>query len=162
MDDLLGHMEWADALIWKAVLGSPDAADARLRDRLYHLHATQHAFLNLWRGVTPDLPAADTLDARAMAEWARSFYQAFAAHIGKFDDQTLHQRVPAVLVNRAEARFGVAAAVPLIGDTVVQVAMHSTYHRGQISARLRDLHGEPPLTEYLVWVWRGKPPAEWT
>ena len=46
-------------------------------------------------------------------------------------------------------------------DTVLQVVLHTTYHRGQINLRLRELGVEPPLTEYFVWTWRGKPAADW-
>jgi uncharacterized damage-inducible protein DinB len=39
--------------------------------------------------------------------------------------------------------------------------MHSTYHRGQVNARLRELGIEPPLTDYIAWIWFGRPEAEW-
>ncbi len=42
-----------------------------------------------------------------------------------------------------------------------QVANHSTYHRGQVNRSLRQLGGEPPLVDYIAWVWFGKPKAEW-
>ena len=43
----------------------------------------------------------------------------------------------------------------------MQVALHSTYHRGQINARIRELGGEPPLTDFIAWVWAGKPQPSW-
>jgi uncharacterized damage-inducible protein DinB len=42
-----------------------------------------------------------------------------------------------------------------------QVTSHSTHHRGQVNARLRALGGEPPLVDYIAWVWFGKPAADW-
>jgi len=53
------------------------------------------------------------------------------------------------------------AAAATLGDTLLQVPMHSTYHRGQVNARIRELGGEPPLVDYIVWVWLGRPAAEW-
>lgn len=162
IDDLLRHMQWADALIWRTVLSSPAAAaDAALLDRLYHVHVTQHGFFQVWSGKPAEIPAANDLDMASLARWAQSFYEGMASEIGKFNEEGLDGQVPVSLLSKAEARLGSGAAVPRIADTVLQVVSHSTYHRGQISTRLRELGCEPPLTEYFVWVWRGKPAAEW-
>jgi uncharacterized damage-inducible protein DinB len=50
---------------------------------------------------------------------------------------------------------------PTVAETMLQVAMHTTYHRGQLNKRLRELGGEPPLIDFIVWIWLGKPKAEW-
>ena len=34
--------------------------------------------------------------------------------------------------------------------------MHSHYHRAQIATRLRELSGQPPLTNFNIWIWDGK------
>jgi uncharacterized damage-inducible protein DinB len=39
--------------------------------------------------------------------------------------------------------------------------MHSHYHRGQNATRLRELGGEPPPTDLIVWYWKGRPAPEW-
>jgi len=44
---------------------------------------------------------------------------------------------------------------------MLQVPLHSQYHRGQINARLRAVGGEPPRVDYIVWVWLGRPGAHW-
>jgi len=160
--DLLEHMQWADALIWKTVLSSTAAvADANLNDRLYHVHVTQHAFLQVWRGVSVNMPMPNTLDTASLAEWARTFYAEATTDKLKFNDDALGRPVPDSLLSKAEERLGAGAMTPTIADTVLQVVTHSTYHRGQISTRLRELGCEPPLTEYFVWVWYGKPRADW-
>jgi hypothetical protein len=39
-------MSWADAVVWRAVLSLPAAAgDRSLREKLWHIHMVQHAFL---------------------------------------------------------------------------------------------------------------------
>jgi uncharacterized damage-inducible protein DinB len=45
---------------------------------------------------------------------------------------------------------------------MIQVATHSTYHRGQVNARLREVGGEPPLVDYIAWIWFGRPAPEWS
>jgi uncharacterized damage-inducible protein DinB len=39
--------------------------------------------------------------------------------------------------------------------------MHSAYHRGQVASQLRELGGEPPLTDFVAWIWLDRPPADW-
>ena len=34
---------------------------------------------------------------------------------------------------------------------------HSTYHRGQVNARLREIGAEPPLVDYIAWLWFDRP-----
>ncbi len=42
-------------------------------------------------------------------------------------------------------------------ETMLQVASHSTYHRGQINSRFREFGGEPAMVDLIAWVWLGKP-----
>lgn len=51
---------------------------------------------------------------------------------------------------------------PSLAETIMQVVTHSAYHRGQLAARLRELGGEPPLVDYIAWIWFGRPGAEWS
>jgi uncharacterized damage-inducible protein DinB len=162
INDLFRHMEWADALIWTAVLSSPIAAeDASLRDRLTHVHHTQHGFLQVWCGLAADLPREGFPDSPSLLSWARPYYSEALMFAGGLDDESLARDVPGSLVQKATERLGVGQAIPSIADTALQVLTHSTYHRGQICSRLRELGCEPPLTEYFIWVWNGKPEAVW-
>jgi uncharacterized damage-inducible protein DinB len=60
-----------------------------------------------------------------------------------------------------EQRLGRTAEVPTLADTMFRVGNHSTYHRGQVNARLRAVGGEPPLVDHIAWVWLGRPAASW-
>ncbi|NUM69708.1 MAG: hypothetical protein HUU43_02580 [Ignavibacteriaceae bacterium] len=44
-----------------------------------------------------------------------------------------------------------------VQDTLIQITMHTHYHRGQNAARFRELEGTPELTDYIVWVYKGMP-----
>jgi len=164
VQDLLDHMEWADSLIWNVVLASPTPiADLELKDRLYHIHVTQHAFLQVWLGLTAaQLAASNTFDMLSLGRWARSFYIEARGDKSWLNSDALDQLVPDSLLSKAEERLGVGSADPKMVDTLFQVILHTTHHRGQVCTRLRELNCEPPLTEYFVWVWRGKPPANWS
>jgi uncharacterized damage-inducible protein DinB len=48
-----------------------------------------------------------------------------------------------------------------VADGIVQVAMHTQHHRGQLMTRLKDFGGEPANVDYVIWLWKGKPAADW-
>ena len=48
-----------------------------------------------------------------------------------------------------------------VRDGLTQVAMHSHYHRGQNAARFRALGGDPPGTDFITWISRGRPAPQW-
>ena len=68
---LYAHMEWADAGVWSEVLRTAAAEDDQwLRDKLFHLHDTQQAFLSLWTARPRQTPE-DVRSLAAICEWAR-------------------------------------------------------------------------------------------
>lgn len=48
-----------------------------------------------------------------------------------------------------------------VGEALLQVALHSHGHRAQNALRLRALGGEAPTTDFIVWVWKGRPAPAW-
>jgi uncharacterized damage-inducible protein DinB len=48
-----------------------------------------------------------------------------------------------------------------LGESAWQVFSHTTYHRGQVATRVREIGGEPPTIDYLMWVWSGRPAPSW-
>lgn len=161
--DLLQHMEWADAAVWRAVLDCPAAADdTRLRDVLLHLHGVQRAFLTVWTAQPPPSPPSGARpalpDVRAMA---RAYHRDLGAALPSFDEAALTRPIRMPGLEPYEQQFGIRFADPTLAETMVQVTGHSTYHRGQVNARLRELGGEPPNVDYIAWIWFGRPRAEW-
>ena len=69
--------------------------------------------------------------------------------------------LPVAWASMVERALGRAPETTTAGETVLQVALHSLYHRGQINARLREVGGEPPLVDYIAWVWLGRPAPGW-
>jgi uncharacterized damage-inducible protein DinB len=65
-------------------------------------------------------------------------------------------------LERYQQRMGRSFEAPTLAETMLQVASHSTYHRGQVNARLREISGEPPLVDYIAWIWFGRPAPDWT
>lgn len=154
--DLLAHSEWADALVWTAVhrLGFEDT---RLTKLLSHYHAVQWAFLGVWRGRVDEADFAIDRNLEALEGWARQYHRDAAATVADLPFEK-HAVVP--WADHVMKRYGIAHGVT-IGETLMQVAMHSQYHRGQVNARIRELGAEPPLVDYIMWLWLGRPAPAW-
>ncbi|HEX2062311.1 MAG TPA: DinB family protein [Thermoanaerobaculia bacterium] len=154
--DLLGHMEWADAEVWRALHATPASLeDEKLMNLVLHLHVVQRAFLNMWtnQNVPPEELYAKR-DSPTLLAWARSYYPAAHAFLDTAEPR-LEEKLEMPWV------AGHNFQMPTVGETMIQVPMHSTYHRGQVNLRLREIGGEPPLVDYIAWLWFGRPAARW-
>lgn len=161
--ELFRHMEWADAKVWAAVLAHKEAAeDDSLKERLCHIHMVQRGFLKVWRGAEVRPVGGKSFpDLRAVMAWARDNYAEFNEYTSGLDGMDIERPIVMPWIEMFEARLGRKADSPSFHETLLQVAMHSAYHRGQVSTRVRELGGEPPLTDFIAWVWSGKPEPEW-
>jgi len=157
---LLRHCEWADALVWRAVAAGAEE-DPELRAKLYHMHLVQWAYLRIWRGEPPVPPElASFRDPGALRGWARQVHQELGAHLDGADPGLCETQVRFPWADRLVEKFG-SAAPATWPESALQVALHSTYHRGQVARRLRELGIEPPLSDYIAWIWMRKPAADW-
>jgi uncharacterized damage-inducible protein DinB len=48
-----------------------------------------------------------------------------------------------------------------VAEALVQVAMHTQHHRGQLMTRLKDFGGEPKNVDFIIWLWKGRPEGRW-
>ncbi len=160
--NLLTHMEWADAHTWRAARAVPAAqTDDRLRWLFHHVHLVQHVYLQAWRGdpfVVTELSSYPDLDA--IANWAHPYYPVAAAFGASVDDARLASEQQYPWANLIEAQFKVIRPTTM-SESAWQVFSHSTYHRGQIATRIREIGGEPPTIDFLAWVWGGRPEPQW-
>lgn len=161
--ELARHMEWADAQIWTSLLGSaPAQADDRLRLLVYHVHLVQRAFLSLWRGEAPQFPDPATFpDAPSLAAWGRDGHAQLQVFLASADPATLARPLQVPWAAQLEKVTGPISTHPTIAQTAVQVALHSSHHRGQINMRLREAGAQPPIVDYIAWIWWGQPEAAW-
>jgi uncharacterized damage-inducible protein DinB len=118
----------------------------------------------MWQGqsLDPSVITAAPSDLAAVEPLVRAYYRDLHATVATFDDATLRRPVVTPGLKRYEEQTGRRFEAPTLAETMLQVASHSTYHRGQVNARLREVGGEPPLVDYIAWIWFGRPAPEWT
>ena len=160
--ELFQHMEWADGLVWQTVAAS-DAAleDDDLRVRLLHIHMVQRAFLKVWREEPLNPAGVGDLRGAALAAWGQEYHQEVRQYLLGISEDELDRPVALPWMEYVTARIGKKPETPTLGETLLQVTAHSAYHRGQVNTRLRELGMEPPLVDFIAWVWLGKPEAQW-
>jgi uncharacterized damage-inducible protein DinB len=161
--DQFAHCAWADAEVWIAVRGFPAAwSDDVVRTKLHHIHIVQYAFPAIWdRRPVEVAPLENFGDSSAMLTWARQGHAELAVRAASTSaaEAATHASVP--WSRLLEERIGREAAPVTIGETMLQVAQHSAYHRGQVNARLREIGCKPPFIDYIVWIWLGRPEPRW-
>lgn len=159
LSDLYNHMEWADAEHWRAVENFPSALEDKIiRERLHHIHLVQHAYLWIVSEGGNDFKRTAVDDFYPITElknYAREFHTKMAEFQKTLTESKLYLSVNIPWYKDPPL------SVPVI-QALTQAVMHSQYHRGQNATRLRELGGEPPLTDYIAWYWKGKPKAGWS
>ncbi len=160
--ELARHMEWADALVWKSALSLQEAhSDPEIRERLHHVHTVQWAYLQIWREEPIDVPEPSSFeDLGAIQAWAREYHGQALDYLDGLEPEALEREVRFPWANQLVERFGDPQPATL-AQSILQVTFHTTYHRGQVNTRLRGLGGEPPLVDFIAWVWMGEPDADW-
>jgi uncharacterized damage-inducible protein DinB len=163
LQQLYAHMEWSDALLWQTVIAEDAASrDDFVLDSLVHLHLVQRAYLNVWRGDSiPSVSRDDFAEPAEIREWARPFYAEARAFQDELTEERLGEVIPIPWTKFIEKEIGATHSPANLGEMVFQVAAHSVHHRAQISRRVREVGGTPKMLDYVVWVWRGCPSAEW-
>jgi uncharacterized damage-inducible protein DinB len=156
------HMAWADATVFSALLGQPQAGqDEPLLRRLRHLHLTQKVFLDVCQDRAINPQETDALGVAELARFARDVHQSLQRFQGALAPGELDREVALPWADLVSRNLGFEIAQPSLGQVLLQVSAHSSYHRGQVNARLRELGLEPPMTDFIAWVWVRKPAPPW-
>lgn len=114
---------------------------------LAHLYGADWVWLERFHGRSPSsLPGADALTTLATI---RERWEPVQQGLQRFVDALAPGRLtdPVTYVNFA----GKTWTYPL-GEALVHVANHGTYHRGQVATLLRQLGKKAASTDYLRWI----------
>jgi uncharacterized damage-inducible protein DinB len=152
--DLFRHQAWADAEQWRAVSGNAAfRSDPRAWQRLHHIHLVQRGFHAVLTGAPFVLTKPEDYDFDSMLAWAREYHVEAA--------RAVEALTPGRLLERASIPWFPEPLDITVEEALVQATMHSHYHRAQNATRLRELGGEPPTTDFIMWLWRGRPEPFW-
>lgn len=114
---------------------------------LVHLHGADWVWLERWHGRSPSsLPGGEdltTLDA--IRERWDEVQEGQRTFVGTLTPARMAD--PVTYVN-----FAGQTCTYALGDALVHVANHGTYHRGQVATLLRQLGHKPAPTDYLRYL----------
>ena len=154
--DLYAHQEWADAKHWSAIESCPPAlGDDELRERLTHLHSVQRGFLKVFKAEPMNVE--EEFKKKPTLVELKSSARAYHQEVHAFMDDLVAER----LDEKVAVPWFPGGFSPTLREAALQAVMHSLYHRGQNAARIKQLGTKPPLTDYIVWVYKGRPAPAW-
>jgi uncharacterized damage-inducible protein DinB len=146
---LLDHMEWADRAVLDAFRAAPPPD--RALELYAHVLGAEHVWLARLRQEPPRLavwPALAVADCAAASAENMDGYRRFLRDTGAGG---VAREVP--YTNSAGLHFR-----SRIDDIILHVALHGTYHRGQVALLVRAAGSAPAPTDYIGFV-RGTPAA---
>jgi uncharacterized damage-inducible protein DinB len=122
-----------------------------VRDTLAHTYGAEWIWYSRWHGDVPAaLPTPDTFpDFGSIRQTWRDHEQRMRAFIDGLDDHGLERVIPYKLLN------GTPGA-SVLWHMIQHVVNHATYHRGQVTALLRQLGAAPPKSTDLITYYREK------
>jgi uncharacterized damage-inducible protein DinB len=155
MGELFDHQAWADAAILGAVRACPGAwENEKLRHTLHHIIMVQRAFLSIFLNRPFDM-AAESKPPESLDALAARFRDAQGeelAFVRQVDDAALARVIETPWIPGAKLT---------LAQALMQVVMHSQSHRGQCASRLRELGGEPPILDFILWL-KDRPAPTWS
>jgi uncharacterized damage-inducible protein DinB len=153
---MFAYMRWADEAMLRAADSVPDepyyqdrgVSHGSIHALLVHSMAAQEVWLRRWQGegearigTVADCPTRAALRER----WPR-IHRSLLDFLDGQGEESLARSV------RARNTYGEWFTLPL-GATMLHVADHATYHRGQINTMIKQAGGEPAaayLQRYLA------------
>jgi uncharacterized damage-inducible protein DinB len=147
---LVAHLRWADQQTSEALRDAAERPAAAL-EVYCHLIGSEHVWLERLRQESQPLEVWPELSLEECARYASANSAAFDALLGELEEKDLLE--PVAYRNSKGQLFSSTVA-----DIILHVALHGSYHRGQIALLLRQAGSEPAPTDYIGFV-RGVPAA---
>ena len=146
---LFAHMRWADLRAHESFRTAKTPPETLA---VYaHVLGAEHVWLCRLRQVTPRMVVWPALALEQCAELAAENAAGFDRYLSELDEAALATEIS--YVNSAGQSFR-----SRVDDILLHVAMHGSYHRGQIASQVRKAGGTPAATDYIGFV-RGVPAA---
>ncbi len=146
---LFDHMTWADQRVLDLLNAAPEARRPSVMRLVSHLLAAERVWMLRLReedaSQQPIWPKRTLEELNAAAAENRSSYASFL--------EALRDEDLAAEVAYANSQ-GVAFRTRIV-DILTHVALHGSYHRGQIARAVREAGEEPVNTDFITFVREG-------
>lgn len=146
LTSLFAHMSWADDAARLALQQMPETAPEYQRALTIYAHiaAAEHIWLARLEARTPAYPVWPTLSLAEASGLATESAAALAAFVGRCDAAAL----ASIITYRTSAGQEMRSAVQ---DVLLHVALHGSYHRGQLASLARAGGAVPAATDFIVY-----------
>ncbi len=152
--ELFRHQAHADASMLMAIKAHPMASnDQELRQLLHHILVAHRFWIHLCQALPLSVEAEKVVPATLDEIVAR--FQATQMQELAWLDQLEASDIGRLL----ETQYFPGRQIA-VGEALTQVCLHSNGHRAQCATRLRTLGGEPPRSDYIIWV-KDRPSPAW-
>ncbi len=142
---LFAYGWWANARILSALGSAPGGHQKALRP-LAHILVAERIWLLRLRGEdTSSVDKSPELSRDECERLADENRRAYAALLAALSDDGLNS--PVTYRNFAGTEFHTP-----VGEILMHVALHGTYHRGQIAVAVREEGGTPAGTDFINFV----------
>ena len=141
---LVDHLEWADILVLESLRACRTPLPAAIN--LYcHVLGAENAWISRIDGRTPAVAIWPELTLDECEQVARDNVISLRGLLASTAAEDVGR--PITYRNSAGAEFTTA-----LEDILLHVALHGSYHRGQVAALLRSAGDTPNPTDYIHWV----------
>lgn len=147
---LYDHLYWADQKAFESLRAARNPP-AKAMELLAHVLGSEHVWLSRIRGVPATLAVWPSLTLDECEEILTANRASF--------EKLVKTLTPALLAKEISYRNSAGVSfVSTIEDILTHVALHGSYHRGQVAASLRAAGETPIATDFIVFA-RGAPAA---
>jgi uncharacterized damage-inducible protein DinB len=147
---LFRHLEWADVRVLES-LRSAKNAQKKAQELYAHILGSEHTWSSRIQGTAPRVNVWPVLTLDECERLSTENIAAFRDLVSRLTPDLLES--PVTYRNSAGDQF-----TSTVEDILTHVAMHGSYHRGQIAASLRAGGDTPSPTDYIAFA-RGAPAA---
>ena len=153
------HMIWADRQVWNFLRNFPKSAEHKeIKEKLCHIHEAPLAFYQIWMERPVEIPGVSSFySLHDILEWAEENHKKILQYVEQIDPAKLDEEVKLPWAKNVQKSLSIDPQPCTLLQSMQQVFQHSAYHRGQINGLIRRLGEDPPLTDFILWVLKGKP-----
>jgi uncharacterized damage-inducible protein DinB len=138
------HAEWANSRVI-AALERETSVGGDIAELFAHVLGAEEVWLSRLEGRPSALAVWPTLSVSELSAAATATAAGYRAYLDRLTPDDLAREV--AYTNSV----GQAFQTPIV-DILTHVAMHGSYHRGQVALRIRREGGTPAPTDFIAFV----------